>query len=163
MIDNLGNSGKNFPTQTSTAYGDANRDAGTPSTLTPPGPKFSPYKSPSKYIRPDPGLAGADTHYNETYQASFYSPQDSPNKYNDFVKTQNRETKAQVPKTGFVQNNISEAKDRYVAQELSKPPKTRNLREKSSNVKPEGGDYDTTYGEYYKKKNHVRIFGVNEV
>jgi hypothetical protein len=56
-----------------------------------------------------------------------------------------------------VQDNISEVKDKYVPQEIPKPAKTRNLREESSNVKPTGGVYDTTYGEFYKKKVYVRF------
>jgi hypothetical protein len=67
------------------------------------------------------------------------------------------EAKGQHSNTRFVQDNISEAKDKYVPQELPKPAKTRNLREESFNAKPTSGVYDTTYGEYYKKKVYVRF------
>merc|ERR1711935_659141 len=118
MVDNLGCTGKNLPISTSTAYTDAN--AGNC------GPKFSPYKSPSKYVPNDGGLGGAQTLYNDEYRKNNYTAKDSPNKYNDFVKQQRKEEKARHSGNKFAQDTISEAKDQYVPKQGTKAFKVKN-------------------------------------
>ena len=158
MIDNLRCNGDNFPLGNTTAYKDANENCGKILMLKNLGPKFSPCKSPSKYVPNDPGLGGAQTLYNEEYKPNNYTAKDSPNKYNDFVKNQRKEEKGRNSNGKFVQDVISEAKDQYVPKQYTKGYKVKNMREESSNVKSGYGVYDTTYGEYFAPKDYVRFF-----